>query len=95
MLNDLVNAKLISYEDAQEYQLFAVDQAGREWFQRKMHETFMEEVPKEVMNSANIGFVDGRRSILRQVCFVIEHVQQQIRKYQDDLGKSESKPESK
>ena len=87
MLDELLAAKKITYEQAETYQLFECSTLGKKWLQKKMYETFMEEPPKEYINGELLGLIDGRRSIIREVLSEIEHINNVIREYQNERPK--------
>jgi len=79
MIQELMEAKLISPKEFKIYQLFTSD-LGRECFTTMTDELFWEEPGEEAMTEGVLGFYDGRRSVLRGIKSTIEKVQNLIHK---------------
>lgn len=79
MIEDLLNAKIISPKEYKVYNLFT-SELGRECLLTMMAELFWEEPNEEYFTEAHFAFYDGRRSVLRGIKATIEKVEDYIHK---------------
>jgi hypothetical protein len=89
MLEDLFNAGKINAEDRKIYLIFHVSESGREWLQSKMLETFLEQPPLDNLTGELIAFIDGRRSLIREIHFALTRIENLIKENQNDNGRQE------
>lgn len=89
MLDDLIKANKVAYEDAEIYQLFRASDLGQKWLSKMMFETFMEQPPPESVNKDIIVFIDGRRSLLRQINHSLQLVEKAIKEFEHEYGAAE------
>ncbi len=81
MIEDLLNAKLISPKEYKIHRLYS-SELGQECIKEMMEELFWEEPSEEFFTEAHFAFYDGRRSILRGIKSVIGKVEATIQKQQ-------------
>lgn len=74
MIEQLLDAKLISPQEFKIYRLFT-SELGGECFRTMMDELFWEEPSEDFFTEAHFAFYDGRRSILRGIKATIDKVQ--------------------
>ena len=79
MIEQLVDAKLISPKEFKLYKLFT-SEIGHECLRTMMDEMFWEEPQEDYFTEAHFAFYDGRRSVLRGIKATIEKVQEHIHK---------------
>lgn len=74
MIEQLVELKKISHEEAQIYQLFSMDEVGRNYLNRMIFDTFMDQAPPPAMTSEILAYTEGRRSIFRELKLIINNI---------------------
>lgn len=74
MIDDLLVSKLISKEEYDIYMIFQMSESGRNWYQRIMKDTFLEQPPAHYFSGEFFAFADGRRSIIRDIIFTIDKI---------------------
>jgi hypothetical protein len=79
MIEGLLETKKISPQEFKLYKLFS-SEIGAECLSTMMTEMFWEEPNEELMNSAVLGFYEGRRSVLRGIKSTLDKVQAEITK---------------
>ncbi len=86
MLEDLIAAEKITKEQSEIFYLFEVSDLGRMWFKRMIMETFLEQPPPQDIRGTTISFIDGRRSLLREIYGELEFIKNKIREYENEHG---------
>lgn len=81
MIENLLEAKLISPKEFKIYRLFG-GELGQECLKEMMEELFWEEPEEPMMTEGVLGFYEGRRSVLRGIKSVLGKVEMQIHKQQ-------------
>lgn len=79
MIEELLDAKIISPDEFKLYKLFS-SEIGSECLKTMMNEMFWEEPTEELMTGEVLAFYDGRRSVLRGIKANLEKVQAAINK---------------
>jgi hypothetical protein len=74
MIDDLLNAKLITQKEFKLYALFG-SELGREVLKTMIDEIFWEEPDECNFNGVTFAFYDGRRAVIRGIKSVIEKVE--------------------
>lgn len=88
-VEDLLRGQLISYEEFEAYILFSNSEMGKQWFDRMTLHTFMDEPSPENCNGLVFAYMDGRRSIFRNIRSIIDKVNQLIKGTPDDNNGTE------
>jgi len=86
MIEQLLEAKMISPEDFDMYMHYQVSELGRKLLTQGTMSTFMDEVPATEFNGERLGFNDGRRSVFRDVHLAILRVEQKLKEHANDNG---------
>ena len=76
ILEDLVKAGKLNRATMETYLLFERDELGRKWLQNMMKATFMSSLKPNMTTTNNLGFLDGRRSIIRDIMQLIDEINQ-------------------
>lgn len=79
MIEELLDAKLISPQEFKIYRLFT-GELGSECLKTMMEELFWEEPSEDYFTETHFAFYDGRRSVLRGIKSTLDKVQQAINK---------------
>lgn len=79
MIDELLDAKLISPEEFKLYKLFG-SELGQECLKTMMQELFWEEPAETNFTGLHFAFYDGRRSVIRGFKATIEKVDAIIKK---------------
>jgi len=77
MIEQLLDAKLITPSEFKVYKLFA-SELGHECLKEMMQELFWEEPEEHSMTAGVLGFYEGRRSVIRAIRATVEKVQKVI-----------------
>jgi hypothetical protein len=86
MLEDLIKVSKITTQDAELYQLFHISELGQKWLSRMMLETFLEQPPPDQVKADLTLFIDGRRSLLREIHFSLKQVEKAIKEFEYEYG---------
>ena len=79
MLNELIQAKLITREQADQYELFAVNELGRKVFEDMTAAYLMDQPPSMDTSGAGYAFYAGRLAPFTEIRRAILYVTQQLR----------------
>lgn len=82
-VEELVGLKKISVEEYEIYMLFHASESGRMWLENKTRQTFMETPIPQSIGEASI-FNEGRRSLLREIIYIIDKIHELVRTSDDN-----------
>jgi hypothetical protein len=89
-LEELLVSKFITKEMHDDYVLFAISETGRNWLNRMMHETFMDQPGPNNCKGVAFAHMDGCRQPLRNILSLIDKINMMIKETpNDDRSKSE------
>ena len=83
-LEQLLISKRISKEQYDEYVLFSVSETGSNWLKRMVHATFMDQPAPDNTKGVIFAYMDGTRSLLRNILSLIDQINQMIKELPDD-----------
>jgi len=83
-LEQLLISKRISKEQYDDYVLFGVSESGRNWLNRMVRETFMDQPAPDNTKGIVFAYMDGTRSLLRNILMLIDHINQMIKEFSND-----------
>lgn len=87
-LEQLLISKRITKEQYDDYVLFGVSETGRNWLNRMVHETFMDQPAPDNTKGVIFAYMDGTRSLLRNILLLIDHINTMIKELPDDYRDS-------
>lgn len=90
MIEELLKADKISRFDYLVYALFECNEFGREFFSNMLIDTFMEEPLRMESGGIKLAFIDGRRSVFRDIRRALFTVKQKLQEVDNDYGQSNS-----
>lgn len=79
MIDDLLEAKIISPHEFKIYKLFT-SELGSECLKEMVERSFWEEANPDHSSGEAFAFVEGRRSVIRAIKCTVENVQAEINK---------------
>ena len=79
MIDELLKAGKITRYDYLVYALFECNELGREFFSNMLNDTFMDEPVSMDDGGIKLAFLDGRRSVYRDVRRAFIHIQKMIK----------------
>jgi hypothetical protein len=79
MIDDLLKAGKITRYDYLVYALFECNELGREFFSSMLNDTFMDEPTSMEDGGIKLAFLDGRRSVFRDMHRAFFHIQKMIK----------------
>ena len=91
-IDELLQAKKISRFDYLAYAIFACTEHGREFFNKMLMDTFMEEPQGMDAGGIELAFIDGRRSLFRDIQRALMTIQTKMKEINNDYGSAESRP---
>lgn len=92
MLDELLKAGKITISDVEVYQLFRCTELGDKWLKQKMLETFLEQPPVDLITGDAIVFIDGRRSLIREIHYALDTISKLIKEYEHDNRPKDGQP---
>jgi hypothetical protein len=88
-VEELLASKRISKEMYDDYVLFGCSDLGKQWVDRMVLMTFMDEPSPDNCKGTAFAYMDGRRSLLRNIKQLIHDINQMIKEIPDDERNSE------
>lgn len=80
----LLDLKLINYDEFEAYILFHNSEMGRNWLNKMMKISFMDEPSPDMVRGEVFAYLSGRGSIIRNLISAIDKVNQLIKDALDD-----------
>jgi hypothetical protein len=87
MLDELLVAGKINKDEYDDYLLFAMNDRGRQWLDRRIMEAFMDEPSPEHCVGEAFAYTVGRGGILRGIRSSIEKVNYLLKERENDRPK--------
>lgn len=84
MIDELLKAGKISRFDYLVYALFQCNELGREFYDKMLLDTFMAEPDRMESGGIKLAFLDGRRSVFRDIHRAFFYVQEKMKELQND-----------
>lgn len=79
MIEELLKAGKITRYDYLVYALFECNELGREFFSNMLNDTFMDEPTSMEDGGIKLAFLDGRRSVYRDMRRAFIHIQKMMK----------------
>lgn len=83
-LQDLLDLKKITYIEFEIYMLFACSEMGRSWFNASLMDSFMDQPSPNHCHGEVFAYMDGRRSIFRNIKSVMDNVENLLKETLND-----------